>query len=234
MLIRDDVELARALERCEVPSRRISPRRRTCGSRGSTCTSASIDQAIDADGRDAAAIRGSVGQRGKVLGPDHRVLDAAARGGASRDARRRYRGRAAAPTLVSWTRISFAARGFPCHYVWFRRFIGRRTGSACSSPICVTIRSRRVNRTSSHLLATSGPATIAELHRGLAHKRSTLTEHPRSPVGSRLCHARRGRRRSANIRDHADRQGLQIAKRVHRHLSDLEEAVARRVTGRRR
>jgi hypothetical protein len=25
------------------------------------------------------------------------------------------------------------------------------------------------------LLATSGPATIAELHRGLAHKRSTLT-----------------------------------------------------------
>ena len=80
------------------------------------------------------------------------------------------------------------------------------------------------------LLATSAPATIAELHRGLAHKRSTLTS-----ILDRL--AERGLvtrevgaadRRTFVITPTA--KGLQIAKRVHRHLSDLEETVARRVT----
>ena len=80
------------------------------------------------------------------------------------------------------------------------------------------------------LLATTAPATIAELHRGLAHKRSTLTS-----ILDRL--ADRGfvtREVGA-----ADRRtfvitptpkGLQIAKRVHRHLAALEDAVGRRVT----
>ena len=80
------------------------------------------------------------------------------------------------------------------------------------------------------LLATSAPATIAELHRGLAHKRSTLTS-----ILDRL--AERGfvtrevgaeDRRTFVITPTA--KGAQIAKRVHRHLSDLEEAVGRRVT----
>jgi DNA-binding MarR family transcriptional regulator len=80
------------------------------------------------------------------------------------------------------------------------------------------------------LLATSAPATIAELHRGLAHKRSTLTS-----ILDRL--ADRGfitrevgaqDRRTFVITPTA--KGVRIAKRVHRHLVDLEEAVGRRVT----
>ncbi len=80
------------------------------------------------------------------------------------------------------------------------------------------------------LLATSAPATIAELHRGLAHKRSTLTS-----ILDRL--AERGLvtrevgatdRRTFVITPTA--KGAQIAKRVHRHLIGLEDAVARRVT----
>jgi DNA-binding MarR family transcriptional regulator len=80
------------------------------------------------------------------------------------------------------------------------------------------------------LLATSAPATIAELHRGLAHKRSTLTS-----ILDRL--AERGYvtrdvgaedRRTFVITPTA--KGLHTARRVHRHLSDLEEAVSRRVT----
>jgi DNA-binding MarR family transcriptional regulator len=80
------------------------------------------------------------------------------------------------------------------------------------------------------LLATSGPATIADLHRGLAHKRSTLTS-----ILDRL--AERGfitrdvgadDRRTFVIRPTA--RGRGAARRVHRHLTDLEQAVARRVT----
>ncbi len=80
------------------------------------------------------------------------------------------------------------------------------------------------------LLATSGPSTIAGLHRGLAHKRSTLTS-----ILDRL--AARGfvtrdvgasDRRTFVITPTA--KGATVARRVHRHLAELEEAVARRVT----
>ena len=80
------------------------------------------------------------------------------------------------------------------------------------------------------LLATSGPATIAELHRGLAHKRSTLTS-----ILDRL--ADRGLitrdvgaddRRTFVITPTAS--GRRAATRVHRHLAELERAVARRLT----
>jgi len=80
------------------------------------------------------------------------------------------------------------------------------------------------------LLATSAPATIADLHRGLAHKRSTLTS-----ILDRL--ADRGfitrevgaaDRRTFVITPTA--KGRQAARRVHRHLTDLEQAIARRVT----
>ena len=80
------------------------------------------------------------------------------------------------------------------------------------------------------LLASAGPATIAELHRGLAHKRSTLTS-----ILDRL--AARGfitrevgatDRRTFVIAPTA--KGASIARRVHRHLLDLEEAVSRRVS----
>ena len=80
------------------------------------------------------------------------------------------------------------------------------------------------------LLAHSGPANVAELHRGLAHKRSTLTS-----ILDRL--AKRGLitrtvgetdRRTFVVRLTA--KGRKLAKRVQRHLSALERAVARRVS----
>jgi DNA-binding MarR family transcriptional regulator len=80
------------------------------------------------------------------------------------------------------------------------------------------------------LLATSAPATIAELHRGLAHKRSTLTS-----ILDRLA-ARGFITREVGVQDRRTfvitptAKGVHIARRVHRHLTDLEEAVGRRVT----
>src|SRR5579862_7705314 len=80
------------------------------------------------------------------------------------------------------------------------------------------------------LLATSAPATIAELHRGLAHKRSTLTS-----ILDRL--AARGfvtravgadDRRTFVITPTA--KGRRVATEVHRYLAALEQAVAARVT----
>ena len=80
------------------------------------------------------------------------------------------------------------------------------------------------------LLATAGPSTIAHLHRGLAHKRSTLTS-----ILDRL--AERGfvtravgaaDRRTFVITPTA--KGRRVAERVHQHLVDLEHAVTRRVT----
>jgi len=80
------------------------------------------------------------------------------------------------------------------------------------------------------LLAHSGPANVADLHHGLAHKRSTLTS-----ILDRL--ARRGLitravgetdRRTFIVRLTA--KGRKLAQRVQRHLSALERAVARRVS----
>ena len=80
------------------------------------------------------------------------------------------------------------------------------------------------------LLSRRAPAKVADLHRGLAHKRSTLTS-----ILDRL--ARRGliTRQVGKI----DRRtfligltakGRKLAGRVSRHLSDLERNVVRRVT----
>jgi DNA-binding MarR family transcriptional regulator len=80
------------------------------------------------------------------------------------------------------------------------------------------------------LLASAAPATIAELHRGLAHKRSTLTS-----ILDRL--ADRGFITRTVAAD--DRRtflvaptvkGRAVAAHLKRHLADLEHAVARRVT----
>jgi DNA-binding MarR family transcriptional regulator len=79
------------------------------------------------------------------------------------------------------------------------------------------------------LLAHSGRANVADLHRGLAHKRSTLTS-----ILDRL--AERGLitrivgetdRRTFVVRLTA--KGRRLARRVRRHLSVLERAVVRRV-----
>jgi DNA-binding MarR family transcriptional regulator len=80
------------------------------------------------------------------------------------------------------------------------------------------------------LLADSHRANIADLHRGLAHKRSTLTS-----ILDRL--AKRGLitravgetdRRTFVIKLTA--KGRKLAQRVQRHLSVLERAVARRIS----
>ena len=80
------------------------------------------------------------------------------------------------------------------------------------------------------LLASSGPATIAELHRGLAHKRSTLTS-----ILDRLA-ARGFITREVGATDRRTfmvtptGKGASIARRVHRHLAALETTVLRRVS----
>jgi DNA-binding MarR family transcriptional regulator len=80
------------------------------------------------------------------------------------------------------------------------------------------------------LLAHSARANVADLHRGLAHKRSTLTS-----ILDRL--ARRGLitravgetdRRTFVVRLTA--KGQKLAKRVQRHLAALERAVVHRVS----
>jgi DNA-binding MarR family transcriptional regulator len=80
------------------------------------------------------------------------------------------------------------------------------------------------------LLAHSGPANVADLHRGLAHKRSTLTS-----ILDRL--ARRGLitrevgetdRRTFVVKPTA--KGRKLAQRIKRHLSALERAVVNRVS----
>jgi len=79
-------------------------------------------------------------------------------------------------------------------------------------------------------LATSAPATIADLHAGLAHKRSTLTS-----ILDRL--ADRGLiTREVGVADRrtfvidTTAKGRTVAAQVHQHLSALEDAVGRRVT----
>src|SRR6266550_4201434 len=80
------------------------------------------------------------------------------------------------------------------------------------------------------LLAHSGPAIVADLHRGLAHKRSTLTS-----ILDRL--AKRGLitrevgetdRRTFVVKPTA--KGRKLAQRIKRHLSALERAVVNRVS----
>lgn len=80
------------------------------------------------------------------------------------------------------------------------------------------------------LLATSGAATIAELHRGLAHKRSTLTSILDRLEKRALITRAVGSddRRTFVVTPTA--KGRRAATRVHRHLTDLERAAAGRVS----
>jgi DNA-binding MarR family transcriptional regulator len=80
------------------------------------------------------------------------------------------------------------------------------------------------------LLATSAPATIAELHRGLAHKRSTLTSILDRLADHGFITREVGAQDRRTFVITPTAKGVRMAKRVHRHLADLEEAVGRRVT----
>jgi MarR family transcriptional regulator for hemolysin len=95
------------------------------------------------------------------------------------------------------------------------------------------LRSDGLSQGEAHILAhlaTSSPASITDLHRGLAHKRSTLTS-----ILDRLVD------RGLITRDSSatDRRtfiialtaaGKPAARRVHRHLSDLEAAIRAHVS----
>jgi DNA-binding MarR family transcriptional regulator len=79
-------------------------------------------------------------------------------------------------------------------------------------------------------LAKAAPATINDLHRGLAHKRSTLTSILDRLADRGLITREVGSSDRRTFVITPTVSGRQVARRVHRHLTDLEEAIARRVT----
>ena len=80
------------------------------------------------------------------------------------------------------------------------------------------------------LLATSGPATIADLHRGLAHKRSTLTSILDRLAGRGFITREVGAHDRRTFLITPTARGRRAAARVHQHLTELEQAVGRRIT----
>ena len=80
------------------------------------------------------------------------------------------------------------------------------------------------------LLAHSSPANVADLHRGLAHKRSTLTSILDRLADRDLITRKVGTADRRTFVIALTTKGQKLAQRVSRHLSDLEGAVSRRVT----
>jgi DNA-binding MarR family transcriptional regulator len=80
------------------------------------------------------------------------------------------------------------------------------------------------------LLASAAPATIADLHRGLAHKRSTLTSILDRLTDRGLITRTVGTEDRRTFLIAPTARGRAVAAQVKRHLADLEQAVARRVT----
>jgi DNA-binding MarR family transcriptional regulator len=95
-----------------------------------------------------------------------------------------------------------------------------------------TLRDCALSQGEAHIMAllVDGPATIAELHKGLAHSRSTLTS-----ILDRLV-ARGLVTRAVGVSDRrtfvvtTTVPGRKVARRVFRHLADLERAVRARVS----
>src|SRR5256885_14981786 len=79
------------------------------------------------------------------------------------------------------------------------------------------------------LLAESSPATIADLHRGLAHKRSTLTSILDRLADRQLITRRVGQTDRRTFVVDLTSKGRNLARRVERHLADLERRVRHRV-----
>ncbi len=95
------------------------------------------------------------------------------------------------------------------------------------------LREQGLSQGEAHILALLGakaPATIAELHRGLAHKRSTLTSILDRLVERGLITRAVGTsdRRTFVITPTA--RGRAVAKRVLQHLTTLEARVQRHIT----
>ena len=94
------------------------------------------------------------------------------------------------------------------------------------------LRERGLTQGEAHILALlshSNRANVADLHRGLAHKRSTLTSILDRLAARGLITRAVGEtdRRTFVVKPTA--KGRKLAQRVQRHLSALERAVVRRV-----
>jgi len=79
------------------------------------------------------------------------------------------------------------------------------------------------------LLAESSPLTVAELHRGLAHKRSTLTSILDRLAARHLITRRVGESDRRTFVVDLTSEGRKLARRVERHLAALERRVRHRV-----
>ena len=80
------------------------------------------------------------------------------------------------------------------------------------------------------LLAHSRRANVADLHRGLAHKRSTLTSILDRLAGRGLITRDVGANDRRTFLITPTARGRRAAARVHKHLTDLEQAVGRRIS----
>src|ERR1051325_5533805 len=79
------------------------------------------------------------------------------------------------------------------------------------------------------LLADSGCANVSELHRGLAHKRSTLTSILDRLAKRRLITRTIGETDRRTFIVKLTPKGQTLAQRVQHHVSALERGVARRI-----
>jgi DNA-binding MarR family transcriptional regulator len=80
------------------------------------------------------------------------------------------------------------------------------------------------------LLAYSRRTNVADLHRGLAHKRSTLTSILDRLARRRLVTRAVGQKDRRTFVVRLTAKGRRLAQRVQRHLRSLERGVARRVS----
>jgi len=80
------------------------------------------------------------------------------------------------------------------------------------------------------LLAHSGPAKVVELHRGLAHKRSTLTSILDRLAKRNLITREVGKTDRRTFIVTLTAKGRKLAHRISGHLLELEREVARGVT----
>jgi len=79
------------------------------------------------------------------------------------------------------------------------------------------------------LLADSSPATVADLHRGLAHKRSTLTSILDRLTDRGLITRKVGESDRRTFIVSLTSKGRKLAYKVSRHLTALETRVRRRI-----
>ena len=95
------------------------------------------------------------------------------------------------------------------------------------------LREPRLTQGEAHILAHLAhrpSANVADLHRGLAHKRSTLTSILDRLENRGLIKREVGKKDRRTFLVTLTAKGRKLARRVSRHLSDLEQGVVRRVT----